>query len=147
MNGLNCGDDGVRVDWSDLLVTLENLGLTDKKKVEVPMEFENMNTLGVLTQVSNSLRIHADIIGDELVYLKDSLSNMSQQTHSIESELADIRQTIHNIGEFISERDTSNRSKIDPSKCLHKNKTSAKNGNIETITCSDCDLLLSYQNV
>ena len=103
----------------------------NKKKEILPMEYEGMSALQVLEDIKKEL---------EDVYHK--YSSIKTQ---IESESRGIQTMLNNIDEFLEENNDINKSKLEPSQCLHINKKISDNGHAETVICADCGLMLSYK--
>lgn len=101
------------------------------KKAVVPMQYEDMTAPEVLEDVRKKLLTR--------------ISQEEKALHILQSNIRDLKNTISNIDDFIEDQKQNNRSKLDPSKCLHINKILVADNNKEVVNCADCGLMLSYK--
>ena len=107
--------------------------LNEFRKAVIPMQFDGMNALQVLEEVAETLT--------------KRVSNAEQVLKQTQRNIADMKNTIDNIHEFLEEQADKNRSKVHPSQCRHMNKIVVDDEHAEVVTCADCGLMLSYKRL
>ena len=95
------------------------------------MQYDGMSAIQVLEDVSK--------------VLTRKVENAEKVIRQTQGNIADMKNTIRDIDEFLADQVVNNRSKIDPQRCLHINKKIESTNTHETVTCADCGLMLSYK--
>ncbi len=137
-------DEEVCCECLSLLCNCEEV--KEQYRAEVPMQYEDMTTFEVLTQVSDELNSRISSINTDVNNAITTMNQTGVILAKIQKDMILLVKQKEDIDEYLQNHKNTKRSKIDPSKCRHLNKRVDNNGNIETVTCEDCDLLLSYSN-
>lgn len=95
------------------------------------------------------LRTDLEALKERFEDRKEVLSNVldavKELMDEVTKEISELDTAIHN--DIMQTIKKSAPKKIDPKFCTHVNKKVDTYGNAETVTCEDCDLLLSFKQL